>query len=138
VPVSAATHAATIPATGWTAVASSVVIVGPMMKTSSSLIASTANAVSSSFRSSTTWDQRARTAAPTLGIAAPAIPAKTCGHGVGHCRSTAATTRSSASTEMVTAIPRILWPRRSTRRASGTATSALTMMYVADRAPAWA
>jgi hypothetical protein len=107
------------------------------MKTTSSLTASTAKAVSRSDRSETACDQRARTAAPTLGIVAPLRTAKRCGQGAVQPSSTAVMSATSAVTEKVTAAPRTRpWPRRSTYLASGTAPTAVAATYAAEIPPA--
>ena len=69
VPTSAASPALVRPASGWTAVASTVTSAGPMMNTVSSATASNAKAVRRSALSGTSSDHRARHAEPICGIA---------------------------------------------------------------------
>ena len=81
VPTNPVTIAAISPAAGSTVVASTVASGGPVRKTVSSTTASSANAVWRSAGASRTWVQRARTAAPTAGMVAPARAAKMWGSG---------------------------------------------------------
>ena len=69
--------AAPSPATGCTAVASTVTMIGPVMKTTSSATASSANAVCTSRGESSTCAHRARTQLPIAGNPAPATAART-------------------------------------------------------------
>ena len=81
VPTSPKTIAATRPAAGSIVVASTVASGGPERKMHSSTTASSAKAVCRSAGFVRAWVQRARTAAPTAGMVAPASAAKMWGSG---------------------------------------------------------
>lgn len=137
VPPTQATTATAMPATGCTAVASTVTRIGPRMKTASSSTASSAYAVCTSAGRSSTCDHRARTAEPTWGRQAPAHAARTYVDPIGQSACTETTSSETAvpNPRLATARTRPC-PKRSSSRPCRIARPAFAIMNAAETAPA--
>ncbi len=110
---------------------------GPVTKTTSSATPSKAKAVCRSRGSVSRCAQRARTIAPTCGMAVPAAAAARCGHGRAQSRSTAVSITVVAATKAtVSAYSTRVWPKRSASRPWRTANAAFPTTYAAETWPA--
>jgi len=126
-----------IPSAGWNAVARKVTRTGPMMNTTSSNMASSANAVFSRGEPFSRSVQRARTADPAMLKPTPAPIAATTLSASGHASSIAVTRRATLST-LITAAPSKTraWPTRSIARPQSGATTAPVTVPAAVSKPA--
>ena len=136
-PMSPMTALTLTPSAGWRAVARKVTSTGPMMNTTSSSMASSANAVFSNGEPFSRRVQRARTADPARlkPIPTPRAAAKLTASG--QASSIAVTSSATLSTLIKTASSRTrAWPTRSVARPQSGATTAAASVVTAISNPA--